>query len=361
MKTLADIGDLKGKKILVRTDFDVPVTPEGKIGEEFRILRQKPLIDELVAHGARVLLVAHASELPSFEPTLSELGGLLGVNIRLCKNISEVASFWNETEPIALLENVRSFPGEEANDVAFAAQLVVGCDAYINNAFAVSHRAHASVARIPELVPSYAGPLLVEEIEQLASVEDAPREGKVIFMGGAKTGTKIPVIKNLIDNADAVVVGGVLANGILRELGVDVGTSRVDDNIHELIDGLDIHHPRLVFPKDFTVDSGANLDIGPQSAAEFAKLTYTAKLIVWNGPFGLFEDSRFMHGTETIARAIAASGARTIIGGGDTIAAVHQLGLLDSFTFVSTGGGAMLALLSGEHLPGLTALGYYHE
>jgi len=361
MKTFDDIGDVRGKKILVRTDFDVPMTAEGVIGEEFRILRQRPLIEELITRGARVLLVAHASEIPAFGRVLPTLASLLGVEIFFCKDLDAVASFWSGEESVALLENIRSFPGEEANDIEFARQLVVGCDVYINNDFAVSHRAHASVVRLPELIDSYAGPLLIEETEHLSSVMSAPRAGKIIFMGGAKAGTKIPVIKNLIDGADAVVVGGMLANGLLKELGIDIGTSRVDATIHELIDGLDVHHPNLIFPKDFVTDEGANMDIGSDSEEIFAQLTHGAKLIVWNGPFGKFEDSRFMHGTEVIARAIAESGAKTIIGGGDTIAAVHQLGLLDSFTFISTGGGAMLALLAGEQLPGLKALGYYHD
>jgi phosphoglycerate kinase len=360
MKTVSDL-DVKGRKILVRTDFDVPISPEGTIGEEFRILRQKPLIEQLVTQGARVVLVAHTSAVSSFEHAMPSLERLLGVKIVLCKNLDAVASFWQGNESIALLDNVRSFSGEEENDASFASQLAAGCDAYINNCFSTSHRAHASIVGVPTLLPAVAGPVVVEEVNQLSSIVTAPRDGKIIFMGGAKAATKIPVIHHLIDKAEYVAVGGVVANGLLKERGFDIGSSRVDEHIHDLIDGLNPYDPRLIFPSDFRKEDDAFMDIGEESIRRFSELVHGAKLIVWNGPFGKFEDARFASGTEAIARALIASGAQTIIGGGDTIAALNQLGLLGSFSFVSTGGGAMLSFLAGEKLPGLEALGYYTQ
>lgn len=361
MKTIDQAGDLTGKKVLLRTDFDVPVGTDGVISEEFRIHRQLPMLEYLRAHGARVLLAAHINAMSSFEPLVNQLQRLLGVQMKFCKDFDAVQEFWKGEGTLALLENVRRNPGEKDNDAAFAGQLVAGCDLYINNAFAESHREYASVASAPLMVPSYAGLLLVEETQRLSSVIAAPADGKVIIMGGAKASTKVPVIRHLIGKAQYIAVGGVLANDIFKERGEDIGASRVDEDAHELLQGLDINDARLVLPTDSVTDDGHIVDMGPESARAFAALTVGAKLIVWNGPVGIFEDSRFMAGTEAIARAVASSGAETIIGGGDTIAAVNRLGLLDKYSFVSTGGGAMLAFLSGQQLPGLKALDYYRD
>lgn len=358
MHTLADAGDVAGKKVLMRTDFDVPLDGDGNIAEEFRIVRQRPALEELLSRGARVLLIAHSSAAPSFEPLLPHLERLLGVQIRFCRNFAEAHAYWDDEGTVALLENLRSDAGEEANDEAYARRLVEGCDLFVNNAFAVCHRAHASVATVPTLIPSYAGPLVVEEINQLTKAMQAPAEGKIIYMGGAKASTKVPVIQHLIGRAQRIAVGGVLANDIFKVLGRDIGASRVDEHAEELLAGLDIHDPRLVLPTDSVTDDGRIADIGPQSAAVFAALTQGAATIIWNGPMGECEDPRFAAGTNTLARAIAESGAWTVIGGGDTIAAVARAGLLEKFSVVSTGGGSMLAFLGGEQLPGLAALGY---
>ncbi|MCC6934093.1 MAG: phosphoglycerate kinase, partial [Candidatus Yanofskybacteria bacterium] len=207
-------------------------------------------------------------------------------------------------------------------------------------------------------IPSYAGPLIVEEVAQLTKAMHAPAQGKIVYMGGAKASTKVPVIRSLIGVSERVVIGGVLANDIFKELGRDIGSSRVDENTHELLAGLDLNDSRLVLPTDSVMDDGRIADIGPESAAAFAALTRGATTIIWNGPMGEFENPRFAAGTNTLAKAVAESGAWTVIGGGDTIAAVARLGLLEKFSVVSTGGGSMLAFLGGESLPGLTALGY---
>lgn len=356
MKTLLDLPALANLRVLVRTDFDAPVAENGAIEESFRIDRQRALIDQLVDGGARVALVAHIGAVPSFEPLLGQLSQLVGRPLIFCRTLDELAAFWGGTDPIAVLENVRQFDGETSNDDTFAASLARECDVYINNAFAVCHRAHASIDAITRHVTSYAGPVVVDEVERLGRVLTTPAKGKVIIMGGAKTSTKIPVIKNLLSCAEHLVVGGVVANGLLKERGIDIGASRVDDDTHASVEGLDLNDVRLVYPTDFEIDNGMYMDVGPQSARQCAQLIASASCVVWNGPFGKFEQERFMAGTETIARAIAESSAESIIGGGDTIAAVHQLGILDSFSFVSTGGGAMLAFLAGQKLPGLAAL-----
>jgi len=358
MKTIDEAGDLKGKKILVRTDFDVPVGDDGIIQEEFRIVRQQETIRYLLSRGARVLLAAHISAVPSFAPLMNQLQRLLGAQIKFCRDFDESKAYWNDDGTLAMLDNLRLSPGEQDNNEAFAGQLVAGADLYVNNAFAVCHREHASVVSAPLMLPAYAGLLVREETEKLSRVITAPAKGKVVYMGGAKASTKVPVIRHIIDKAEHVAVGGVLANDIFKELGRDIGSSRVDDDAHELLMGLDLNDPRLVLPTDTVADGGQVMDCGPASAKAFAALADGASLIVWNGPFGKFEDKRFMPGTEAIARAIAASTAFTVIGGGDTISAVNSLGLLDKFGFVSTGGGAMLAFLSGEELPGLRALEY---
>ncbi len=343
MKSIDQLQDLKGMTVLLRTDFDVPVV-NGSIAEPFRITRQKATVEYLVSRGAKVVLAAHISAVPSFEPLKPQLEQLLGVTFG---------------DAVTLVENTRLNPGEEKNDTSFAHELVAGCDIYVNNAFAVCHRPHASVVAVAGLLPSYAGLLIKEETDALSKFIDAPAKGKVVYMGGAKASTKAPVVRHMIAKAEFVAVGGILANDIYKVLGRDIAQSQVDDNAAELLEGLDLHDPRLVIPTDAITENGQMLDIGPHTAAAFSALAAAASMIVWNGPMGRFEDARFMTGTEAIAHAIIASGALSIVGGGDTIRAVDSLGLLEKFTFVSTGGGAMLAFLAGEQLPGLKALGYY--
>jgi phosphoglycerate kinase len=313
MKTLEHAGDLEGKKVLMRADFDVPVSADGIIEEPFRIMQQKATLEYLRDHGAQVTLIAHISAVPSFMPLMPQLQEILG--------------------PITLLENLRSDPGEEANDPEFAKKLAEGFDLYVNNAFAVCHRAHASMVALPALLPSYAGLLVQEEVRQLSGIIDAPAAGKVIYMGGAKVSTKMPVIEYLKDKAETIAVGGAIAN----EIGAPSDA-------------------RILVATDFIMEGDRALDIGPQSAASFAALAADAKLIVWNGPMGKCEDERYAVGTRVLAEAISRSSATKVIGGGDTVAAVDRLGLLSTMGFVSTGGGAMLAFLAGQQLPGLNAL-----
>ena len=365
MKTIRGITDLKDKKILLRADFDIPVSDGGQIEESFRIKRQKETLDYLVGHGAKVVMVAHISDQSvsqSFAGLVPQLHMLLGYEINFLKTVAEIGAYLENYLPAgrqvppALLDNIRQNPGEEKNDPEFAKQLAQGFDLYINNAFAVCHRNHASVSAITKTLPSYAGFLIEEEVAKLQDIVNATKNGKLLIMGGAKAETKIPVIKNFLDKADKILLGGVIANDVLKIKGQDVGDSVVDENASELLVGLDLNSPQLVMPKDFNISDKKILDIGSETIKEFSEIIKNSKAIIWNGPMGMFEDDKFADGTNKIAQAITESSAMKIVGGGDTISAIDKIGLMDKFDFVSTGGGAMLAFLAGEKLPGLEAL-----
>ncbi len=359
MKTIHDIPDLKDKKVLLRTDFDVPVSDKGQIEESFRIKAQKETLDYLIDRGAKVVMVAHISDESvgkSFAALIPQLHILLGYEINFIKSVGEIPAYLENYIGPALVDNIRQNEGEEKNDPEFAKQLASGFDLYINNDFAVSHRDHASVSGVTKYLPSYAGLVIDKELLELSKVIDSPKEGKVLIIGGAKASTKVPVIKNLIDKSESVLLGGVVANDVLKEKGQDMGSSVVDHEAHELLAGVDLNDSRLVLPKDFVIFDNKILDIGDETMTHYVDIIKKATMIIWNGPLGLFENPVFAKGTNEIAQAIVASSAVTTIGGGDTISAVDKIGLLDKFNFVSTGGGAMLAFLAGNKLPGLEAL-----
>ncbi len=355
MRTIAELTDLKNKKVLMRADFDVPVSSDGKIQETFRIRRQKETVDYLLAAGARVAMVAHISAVKSFTGIVGEIGTILGHDIKPLYDLSEIADGWADSN-LALLDNIRRWPGEEANDPEFAKQLAQGVNLYVNNAFAVCHREHASVSAVARELPAYAGFLVAQETTTLTRVLDAPAQGKIVIIGGAKAETKVSVIKNLLDKTERILVGGVIANDIVKARGGDVGASVVDEHPETLLAGVDLNSSQLMVPEDFVVFDKGFWDIGPQAMRKFLNVVRQARLIIWNGPLGKFEDMRFAAATDALAQTIVASEAFSVIGGGDTIAAVDRLGLLDRFGFVSTGGGAMLAFLAGQELPGLVAL-----
>lgn len=361
MRTVNDIPDLKNKRVLLRVDFDVPVSERDEVQEKFRILKQKPMIDYLVKSGAKVILVSHISDpdVSSFGELIPQLHLLLGREVGFIKTLEETEARLQELPEAWLLENVRKFDGEKENSKEFAKKLSNGFDLYINNDFAVCHRKHASVSAIAEFLPSYAGILVGEETAQLRKVVDAPKEGKVVIIGGAKAETKMPVVKNFIDKAELILLGGVVANDVLKEKGQDMGSSVVDENSKELLSGLDIDNPKLLVPEDFIVFNNKILDVGEKTVKKYVDAISKASMIIWNGPMGLFENPAFARGTNELAEAIAGSGAYKIVGGGDTISALDKFGLLSKFDFVSTGGGAMLAFLAGKKLPGLEVLGYY--
>ena len=403
MKLLDDLkkNDLVGKKVLLRVDFDAPLvrltayglqfTATGSqlpatgsqliapnhqlptIAESYRIRAHKETIDYLVAAGARVMLASHISAIRSFAPLVEQIGQTIDQTITmvLLSELAAVKTLFSDC-PVLLLDNIRQDQREEKNDAGFAAELAAGFDLYVNDAFAVSHRNHASVVAVTKHLPSYAGLLMKKEIDNLSSAIETPAAGKVLVMGGAKISTKEPVIRNFLDRAEKILVGGAVANDFFQAQGVNVGRSVVDNSVAP-----DFASSKIILPDDVLVSSDISgksggqsrpvgdldpgesiVDIGPESAKKFAEIISQAAMVVWNGPLGLVEIDAFAKGTRIIAEAVAAA-PRSVIGGGDTIAAVDRLGLLDKYSFVSTGGGAMLEFLAGQKMPGLEALGYY--
>lgn len=350
--------NLENKKVLLRADFDVPVS-EGEIKDKFRIEKQREMLDYLVNNGAKVIIVAHISSIDSFSDIVPQLHIILGKEINFIKKVEDISTYLNNYAGPALLENIRQFSGEMKNDKEFAKRLAQGFDLYVNNDFAVCHRAHASISAIAEFLPAYPGFIIEREVGELEKAIETPSEGKVIIIGGAKASTKIPVIKNLLNKAEYVLTGGVVANDILKERGIDIGKSVSDEDSKELLKNLDLRGPNLYVPEDYNVSDDMILDIGDKTVNTYKKIISQAKMIIWNGPMGWFEKSGFEKGTYEIAKAIVESSAYKIIGGRETTYAVDNFGLSGKFDFISTGGGAMLAFLAGQELPGLKALGYY--
>ena len=365
---------LAGKKMLLRVDFNVPAADKDGEIETFRIKAHKHTLDYLVNSGAQVALVSHRAERTSFSPIAEQIGEALGQSLTLIPH-SELGSLGLILQkcPVVLIDNIRQDPREEKNDDALAAELAKGFDFYINDAFSVCHRAHSSVVAVTKHLPSYAGFLIKKEIEHLTKALAAPAAGKVLVLGGAKISTKLPVIKNFLDKAEKILIGGAIANNFFKAQGIKVGKSVVDDSTPtQLTSSQGVMLPTDILvaenksgqgknevkPLGDTADNQLIVDIGTQTAQDFAETIVGAELVIWNGPMGLAEVPAFAAGTEQTARAVAAA-KYSIIGGGDTIAAADRLGLRPQYDFVSTGGGAMLVFLAGEKLPGLESLGYY--
>ena len=361
-------GSLAGKRVLVRVDFNTPVAEiDGRleVTDDFRIRATLPLFEELLAKGATVVACTHFGR-PNGQ--MVEKYSVAPVRRRLGELCPEVE----------LLENLRFNPGEEANDPAFGASLVEGFDYYINEAFSASHRAHASIMIPPTLIPSAAGPNLLREVATLTSILEEPARPFVAIVGGAKVKDKLGIVKVLSEKADQVIVGGGMAYTFEATQGRTVGSSLFDasylDVCAELMAG-----GKIVIPSDArglpvgapfggggdeaVLEWGENipdgfqgLDIGPASIDTFCEIIMRAATILWNGPMGVFEDDRLSAGTEAVARAVAASSAVSVIGGGDSVAAIQGYGLEDQVSFVSTGGGASLEFVELGDLPGLEAL-----
>lgn len=357
MRIVRDIPNLKGAKVLLRTDFDVPVDDKGAIVDEFRILKQKENLNFLLDAGARVTMLAHSSAVESFKELLPQIRRILGRDFAFLESLGDLSIAREDGDSLYLLEEIRTWPEEMRNDSAFAKEISQGFDYFVNNAFSVSHRDHASVSGLASQLPAYAGLLIEREVQELSKVMTAPPEGKILIMGGAKTSTKVPVIDNLIDKAEYVLVGGVVAIDIMKGQGKDIKQSRVDDDVDALFETLDVNDARLIVHEDSVWDEEGIVDIGPESRKHFADIISKSSIIIWNGPMGKFEDERFAAGTRAVAEAVAQSNAFSVIGGGDTVSAIHQFGLLDRMSHVSTGGGSMLMFLSGQQLPGLAPLG----
>jgi phosphoglycerate kinase len=355
MRNIKEIGDIRGKKVLLRTDLDVAIR-DRKIVENFRIKKQKDLIEYLIKGGAKVVAVAHISDLDSFTPILNQIQDIWGFRTEFIKNPESIGAFLNSSQAdLGLLENIRSFEGEKDNREDFAKKLATGFDFYVNNSFAVCHRNQASVVAITKFLPSFAGDQLIKEINYLSRAISEPSESKVVIIGGAKTETKIPVIKSFINKADKILIGGVVANDYLKVRGFETGDSKTDNEPGKLFGGIDLNNPKIIYPQDFVISESKILDIGPKTADNYVSIIKSAKMVIWNGPMGLFEDERFISGTKRIAEAVVEV-PENIIGGGDTVSAVDGLGFLNKYKFVSTGGGAMLEFLAGKQLPGLVAL-----
>ena len=358
---LEDLGDVSGKRVLVRTDFNVPMEgPDNArvITDDFRIRAALPTINWLTSRGASVVCASHLGR-PKGEPV--DKYSMAPIRHRL-----------QELAPgVELLENLRFNAGEEANSEAFVAQLVQGFDMYVNDAFGAAHRAHASVSGPPKTLPSAAGRLLQKEVEVLGEMRNHPKRPFIAVLGGAKVSDKLGVIEALLSTVDALVIGGGMCFTFLAAKGMPVGSSICElDQVavcKRLLDGpKPIHLPEDIVGLDaegnyatFGVrlpDGAKGLDIGPGSAAAFTDVIMDARTVFWNGPMGMFEDPRFAAGTKTVAQAVADTKAFTVVGGGDSAAALAQFGLDDQVDHVSTGGGASLEYLELGDLPGLAAL-----
>ena len=358
---LEDLGDVSGKRVLVRTDFNVPMEgPDDSrvIVDDFRIRAALPTINWLTERGATVVCASHLGR-PKGAPEARY--SMAPVRARLA-----------ELAPgVELLENLRFSPGEEKNDPVFVASLVKGIDMYVDDAFGAAHRAHGSIVGPPRTLPSAAGRLLAREVEVLGGLRDKPKRPFVAVLGGAKVSDKLGVIESLLQVVDALVIGGGMCFTFLAAQGYPVGDSICElDQIatcRRLLDaGKPIHLPDDIVGLDARgnfatfgqrLPEGAKgLDIGPGSAAAFSDVIMDARTVFWNGPMGMFEDERFAAGTRTVAEAVAATKAFTVVGGGDSAAALAQFRLDDEVDHVSTGGGASLELLELGDLPGLAAL-----
>jgi phosphoglycerate kinase len=384
-KTVRDI-DLAGEKVLMRVDFNVPMT-DGAVTDDKRIRASLPTIQYVLDQGASLVLMSHLGRPKGGpEPELSlgaaarALSGLLGRPVAMAPDCvgPEVEALAAALAPgdVLMLENVRFHPEEEQNEPGFARRLAALGTVYVNDAFGSAHRAHASTEGVARHLPAVSGFLMEKELSYLGRATSNPERPYVAILGGAKISDKIAVISNLLDRCDTLLIGGGMANTFLKAKGFDMASSLVEaDAVDTARDLLAKGGDRLLLPVDLVVadrfDAGAErrvvdaekvpagwraLDIGPRSIAAFAVVLRTAKLVVWNGPMGVFELPRFAEGTFAIARLLAEVDATTVIGGGDSASAVKKAGVAAKMSHVSTGGGASLELLEGKILPGVAAL-----
>jgi len=356
MRSIRDIKVFENIPILVRAPLNVPVE-DGRVMNEYRLRRTLPTICFLAERGARIVLISHLGEADeTLAPVAKALGELIpGVSFFPETIGAGARGAIRDMSPgnILVLENLRRNKGEKENDRAFAGELAALGDIFVQDSFDTCHRAHASIVDVPELLPSYAGFLLEDEIRELSKAL-APKHPALMVIGGAKFGTKETVLAKLLATYDQVFVGGALANDFLKASGKDVGKSLVS-NIDESALKKILANPKLVLPIDSVIKNEVIVDQGLGTTALLAGLARKAKTILWNGPLGNYENG-YTAATRAFAQAVADSGAYSIIGGGDTVASIEELGLLPRFSFVSTGGGAMLDFLARGTLPGIEAL-----
>jgi len=391
IRYIDQIKDLKGKKVFIRVDFNIPQDDKGNITEDSRIAGAVPTIKYAIEQGAKVILASHLGR-PKGEkkakytmaPASKRLAQLLGKKVTQAPDCfgPEVDALINAMKPgeLVMLENVRFYPGEEKNDPEFAKKLVNGCEVYVNDAFAVSHRAHASVEAITKLIPTIAaGFLMKNEMTFFDKAMSNPVRPLVAILGGAKVSGKLEVLEKLVNKVDKIVIGGGMAFTFLKAMGYGVGKSLVEDELittaKKIMDKAKKRGVMFYLPVDCVVANAfeANatnfitpvqeipegwmaLDIGPASATLFAETLRDAKTVIWNGPMGVFEMDAFARGTFAVAESVGNCYATTVIGGGDTDAAVQKAGVAGKVSYISTGGGAFLELLEGKILPGVKAL-----
>lgn len=405
-KTVKDI-DVRGKRVLVRVDFNVPLDENKKITDDRRIVAALPTIKYLMDNGGRVILMSHLGRPKSGDDGKATPDSVAAFNLdAVAKRLSELLGkpvkklddcIGDEVKnavmamgdgDVILLENVRFYKAEEKNDPAFAEKLASLGELYVNDAFGTAHRAHASTEGVTKFLPGVAGFLMQKELDYLGQAMENPARPFLAILGGVKVSDKIKVIDNLLEKVDMLIIGGAMTYTFLKAQGYGVGNSMVDEPGIDLAKaamqkakdkGIELILPvdtvEVDLPADFSIPSGVpadvkittgptnampagcrGLDIGPESVAIFADKIKSAKTIIWNGPMGVFEDPRFAKGTLGVAEAMAESGGTTIVGGGDSAAAVEQLGFADKIDHVSTGGGASLEFLEGIELPGVAAL-----
>jgi phosphoglycerate kinase len=384
-KTIEDI-EVQGKKVLVRVDFNVPLK-DGAVADDTRIRAALPTIQYLLAHGAAVILCSHLGRPKggpdpkyTLKPVAAHLGELLGKPVAFAEDCigpaAETAAAALQPGEVLVLENTRFHPEEEKNDMEMARQLAGLADLFVNDAFGTAHRAHASTEGVTHFLPGVAGYLLEKEIRYLGQAIADPKRPFVAILGGAKISDKIGVIRNLLTKADAVLIGGGMANTFFKAQGLEMADSLVEESALETAkELLAASGGRLHLPVDMVLadafDAAAAketqpvgnvpagwrvLDIGPETVKQYAEIIAGAGTVVWNGPMGVFEFPAFAEGTFGIAQAVAASQAVSVIGGGESVAAIQQSGLADRITHISTGGGASLEMLEGLVLPGVAAL-----
>jgi len=384
IKSIKEVKNLKGKKVLLRVDFNIPLNPSGEVGrdEDYRIVKTLPTIKLLVSKGAKVIIMAHLGrpdgkvvEKFRLGPVAKRLSQLLKKKVAKSNEIigaetdKKVAAMKNGD--VLMLENVRFDAREEKADKAFAKSLAKLGDIYVNDGFAVSHRDQASVSTIQNYLPSYAGLLMADEINYLTQVLKKPKQPLVVIIGGAKMETKIKVIKNFVKIAKKVLLGGALANTVLHVMGISVGKSALEPGMFPEVKKLKLIDNKIIVPVDGVfaksgeakhgrMDALADikpdeliLDVGPETIKLYSKIIESAKMVLWNGPMGLIENPEFAKGTLALIKILAESKAETIVGGGETVEMIRKLKLENKFTFISTGGGAMLEFLEGKDLPGL--------
>ena len=389
--TIEDI-DVAHKRVLVRVDFNVPLY-EGIVMDDTRIREALPTIKYLIEHDARVIIASHLgrpsggkyesqfSMMPAAMRLIQLLGQPVGVlgGGEIAGEEALAATLALKDGQVLMLENLRFDPGEKANDLRFVHKLASLCDIYVNDAFGASHRAHASIAGVPEFVPAVGGYLLAKEVNTLHGMLENPQRPFVAILGGSKVSDKIGIIDNLMDVADTIIIGGAMCFTFLAAQGLSVGTSKMEADMIDTAKGM-LEHAKekgvnLMIPTDVVCADmfaeGANtltcsvdaipddmmgLDIGPETTAAYAEAIKNAAMVFWNGPMGVFEFPSFEAGTKGVAQAVADSDATSVIGGGDSVAAIKKFGLADKVSFISTGGGASMQLLEGKDLPGVTCL-----